>query len=844
MQAADTNYNVLGTRVVSSQDINIRASTDTAIVSVSPGSLYADRGDHRSQVTVVLRDANGNVLPDGSQAAFTVQNSATYIPGCCYLSSAGGALLNIPTDPTNSGYALGTMSGGQIVFTYSDAGVYEGTNGISPALVQVVPVDVNGNITSTAAIGTADITLVGAAIADIDPSQPSVSQVSPAEPLQVLVQDVHDARGNLVPDASNIGITAASGASYIPGCCYISSAGGSILNGTPSPTNSAWNYFPLVSNGFSATYSTDGSTFVAPGQTGIAALQLAMVDPSANVLDTHVITVQDIVLVPPSNGVGSAQPSSILGDGGVHTSTVTFAPIIDAYGNTVPDGTTLAVSANSGAAYIPNVGYISSAGGQIMSGTPSASNPGYSIQTVQNGALTVTYADQNVTANPGQEQIANIVVVEASSNGQIPGTQAVAYAPVTVAGLTSAQGTANPTSVFANGGDYRSTITLSNFRDAAGNPVPDGTQVGVTAAAGSTYIPNYGYISSAGGTIFGGIPASFGSQYSIFTVTNGQVVLQYSSQGVSVPSGSQTATVQVVSVTPNGNLISAITVATVSVQLLAPGSASVAFSPTDLTANGNLNQSAVTITGLKDADGVTPVPNGALVGLSVVPYVAYIPNVGYIAGVGGTLTSAGASPGDGTLATNNSNFQQFTVAGGQVTASYSDLGITAGIGQTVQGNVAVVPLGSDGSVLTTQAIGVGAVNLHGVTSTTANGPATMSLSGPPTASVTFGGIKDSAGNTVPDGTAVAVTVGSFITYIPNVGYIASSGGTIVDGNQSSQNANFKIYTTLRGAITVTYSSAGASVGTASVQIVPATSNGTVLGSQDLFGGVWPITITN
>src|SRR6202034_3649147 len=192
MQAADANYNVLGTRVVSCQDLNIRASTDTAIVSVSPGSLYADRGNHLSQVTVVLTDGNGNVLPDGTHAAISVQSEQS-LAGGFYVLSAGGSLLNIPAYPNNSNYALGTMSGGQIVFEYSDSGVYQGRNQTSPAIIQVVPLS-NGNISSINAIGTADITLVGAAIADINPSQPSVPQVSPAEPLQVTIQDVHDAR--------------------------------------------------------------------------------------------------------------------------------------------------------------------------------------------------------------------------------------------------------------------------------------------------------------------------------------------------------------------------------------------------------------------------------------------------------------------------------------------------------------------------------------------------------------------------------------------------------------------------------------------------------------------------
>lgn len=837
MQAADANNNILGTRVVSSQDINIRASTDTAIVSVSPGSLYADRADHRSHVTVVLRDANGNVLPDGTKAAITVQSSQT-IAGGNYLLSTGGSLDNIPVYPSNSNYALGTMSGGQISFDYSDSGIYQGTNKTSAALIQVVPLNSSGNIASINAIGSADVTLVGAAIADIDPVQPSIPQISPAEPLQVRIQDVHDARGNLVPDGSNIGITALSYQS-IYGGNYVTGAGGSILDGTSSTSNSNWHYFPLVSNGFFATYSTDGSTNVSPGQTGAATLSLVMVDPSSNILDINAITVHSIVLVPPSNAVGSSQPSSVLGDGAVHTSIITFKPIIDAYGNTIPDGTALAVSA-TGYAAISGGNYVLSAGGQIVSGT-ATSNSNFKLHTVQGGALTVTYADQNVTATPGQELIANVVVIEANTSGNVTNNNAVGIVPVTIAGLTSARGTASPTSVFANGGDYRSSLTFSNFRDAAGNLVPDGTQVAVSAA-GYVSIVGGNWVLSAGGAIIGGTPSPSNSNFSLFTITNGQVVLQYSSQGVAVASGSQTATISVVPVTPGGNLISNNALATVSVQLLAPGSASVSISPVDLTANGNSSQSSVTISGLKESDGVTPVPDGALVGLTATPYVAIF-NGNWVIGSGGTISSPGTSPGDGILATNNSNFEQFTVAGGQVIASYSDLGITAGLGQTVQGYIAVVPLSNSGTVLTTNAIGVGTVNLHGVTSTTANGPATMSLSANSTASVTFSGIKDSAGNSVPDGTSIAVTLGSYVT-INNGNWDISTGGTILNGTPSQSNSNYRIFTTVGGSITVNYSMAGASVGTALVQVVPSTPAGNILGNTVLNGGVWAITITN
>src|SRR5258706_2943041 len=737
------------------------------------------------------------------------------------------------------------MSGGRISLDYSDSGVSVGTNQTQAAVVQVLPVNTAGSISAFNAIGTATITLVGAAGADINPAQPSVPQISPAQPLQVTTQDVHDARGNLVPDGANIGVSVAA-SDTIFGCCYVSSAGGTISDGTPAQSKPSMHSFPLISNGFVSTYLTDGSILTSPGQTATAALQLAMVNPSGAAIDNYAINVANLVLVPPSNAVGSSQPASILGDGAVHSATVTFKPVIDAFGNALPDGTKLAVSANPNSAItISGCCYVPSAGGQILSGTPSA---GYNIHTVQGGALTITYADQNVTVAPGQQSTANVVVVETNSTGQVSSNfTAVGVVPVTIAGLTSAQGTASPAAVFANGGDYRSTITLSNFRDAAGNPAPDGTQVAVTAAANASITPSgCCYIASAGGVIVGGSPAPFNSQFRIFTITNGQIVLQYSSQGVSVASGSQTATVQVVSVSPSGTEITNTVVATVAVQLLAPGSASVSASPVDLTANGNVNQAVITISGLKDSDGVTSVPDGALVGLTAASNVAITSNgCCNVQSAGGTISSAGTSPGDGTTTPGNANFSQFTVAGGKVVATYSDAGVVAAAGETKQASVAVVPLSNSGSVLTTTAIAVGTVNLHGVTSAAANGPATMSRLANTTASVTFSGIKDSAGNTVPDGTAVVVTVAGSVAITSNgCCYVTSVGGAIVNGNASPSGNIYRVFTTVNGSITVTYSTAGASVGTANVQILPAKPDGTVINNSVLNGGVWAIAITN
>jgi len=64
MQAADANGNVLGTHAVATLDLNVRASTDQAIVAPVPAELYADKADHRSHFTIQVRNTLGNAVRD------------------------------------------------------------------------------------------------------------------------------------------------------------------------------------------------------------------------------------------------------------------------------------------------------------------------------------------------------------------------------------------------------------------------------------------------------------------------------------------------------------------------------------------------------------------------------------------------------------------------------------------------------------------------------------------------------------------------------------------------------------------------------------------------------------
>src|SRR5262249_12097484 len=157
-------------------------------------------------------------------------------------------------------------------------------------------------------------------------------------------------------------------------------------------------------NQAAATYSIQNATAPAAGQVGIANVQLLAANTSGNRINATEVAITPIDVIGLQNAVGSPQPVSVLADGAVHTSTVTFGPILDTFGNQVPDGSLVVASAASCGGLTSANTCISSAGGQIVNGGVSPSGTTYSVFTVQNGCVSVSYADQNIASTPGQTQ--------------------------------------------------------------------------------------------------------------------------------------------------------------------------------------------------------------------------------------------------------------------------------------------------------------------------------------------------------------------------------------------------------------------------------------------------------
>ena len=521
--------------------------------------------------------------PNGSKVALNPASRSFILNNAWNTPSTVGGTIHGGTTSPNGGtnYQVFTVSGGEVTAEYSASGHSPTTGETSTVNIQVVAADANGNISANSIpLGVSTITLVSAASANVDVRPDRLPIVFPSMTSQIRITHVHDSRGNAVPDGSTLLLSNDSSATLaLDACCWNSSnSSGAIVDGADAPNvDLDFRFFTLNGGTVDATYSPLATT-LDPGDTVTTRIQVTPGTPAGGVLDRRSIAVAPLVLVGPSNAVGTATPSRLLADGAAHTATVRFSPILDAHGNPLPDGTKVLVSASSSAG-INSAGtqWISSAGGHILEGQTSPSSTSsviYKVLTVQDGAVSMTYSSEGVYRDQGQTAIANVVLLEAGSNGERIYVISLGVVPIQLAGVTSASASVSPATLHGDGADRRSFITITNVRDALGNLVPDGTRIGLTAqSSGALNSQGTQWLQSAGGSIVGGTPATGTySYFRLFPVTNGQVVVEYSSAGASVDQGQATATIGIVSAHADGHIEDRRVIASATVSLVAPAS--------------------------------------------------------------------------------------------------------------------------------------------------------------------------------------------------------------------------------------------------------------------------------
>jgi hypothetical protein len=107
--------------------------------------------------------------------------------------------------------------------------------------------------------------------------------------------------------------------------------------------------------------------------------------------------------------------------------------------------------------------------------------------------------------------------------------------------------------------------------------------------------------------------------------------------------------------------------------------------------------------------------------------------------------------------------------------------------------------------------------------------------------ITFTGIKDSAGNTVPDGTLVGITAANGATTDPLTGLANASVGGSILGGTSVTFTPFRVFSVINGSVSVMYQPPS-TAGIARIQIAPARQSGGIIQSTSLIGAVWTIQV--
>ncbi len=452
-----------------------------------------------------------------------------------------------------------------------------------------------------------------------------------------------------------------------------------------------------------------------------------------------------------------------------------------------------------------------------------------------NGAAQLTYSSSSLVLSTGTTGSGIIAALVADAAGRRVDTRPFAEGSVLLSppGATAADVATLPSTLTANAGDNRAVITISNLTDAAGRPVPDGVRVAVTAKL--WYRQSDGHYSngSFGGTIVGGDAVPNDGDFRSFVVTGGQVAFTYSNSGL-VLNRDETATtvIAVLPATGAGNRIGTTPFAEARITQAGLSSATIVATPSSTLADGARRPVAVSVTNIRDALG-NLVPDGTRLSLTARPW--YRASDGHYSNgsIGGSFLDGVDTPNDG-------DFRTYTVSGGRVDATFSAESISpldaTGTGAAVIAAVVASP--ATNHRLVTRPFAEGTVAVSSVmTSTAAVLPATLLADRQGrTAVVTLSGLTDAQGRPVADGTKVAITAVPWYR-LSDGGYSnGSAGGTMLGGQATPNDGEFRTYTVTDGQVVATYSNAGLFVepgatAPAILSVLPAQPNGNYIGSR-------------
>lgn len=676
----------------------------------------------------------------------------------------------------------------------------------------------------------------------------SVIATGLSQPMQVTFTNLKDAGGVPLPDGAKVVVTAGGhGFDYAGTNTNIASHGGQIINGVTSPSGFGLKGFTVVNGRVDVMYDPESAPPLESRRSALARVQLlpandsfVLAAPGNNVLDFKEILLTSIDTV-----ASARSQTSVVADGADKTIDIRFLSPRDTAGKPVPDGVSVVVTAGDhGFDYPASNTPIPSIGGVVVTGTSSPSGFGLKQHVISGGTFTLQYSPGTVRLAQNAVRTANVQWLSSRPDGGAIGVNTFQVTPVTLSSVGNPQ-IITPSSVFADAGDNRIVIVFKNFVDAIGNPVPDGTNVAVTAGDhGFDYPATNTNVPSAGGVIISGVSSPSGFGLKSHTIQGGQIEVIYSAQGVAVTSQNKaTVNVQVLPAGPDHVVIGANTVAVASFDAVGYKTASANVNPPGVVADGLSKIVTVTLTNLQDAAG-NVVPDGAVVLATAGEHGFDYPNSNTnVPSRGGSIVSGVASPSGFGL-------RAHTVINGSVTIQYDPEGVALEQGQVMTANVQAIPgRPTNNTYIGDNVFLVVPITLSSIQQVVAQAvPPTVLADGSDNqVTITYSQIKDALGAPVIDGTKIAVTAGAHGFDFPgSATNIPSAGGTIVSGTPSPSGFGLQVHTINSGTTQVTYSASPAANGsrsssTANVQAIPAQPNGAYIGRRAVT--VVPVTLT-
>lgn len=508
----------------------LRSSPSSAFATAVavPNTLTAASIDNRAVITLSgLTDAQGRPLPDGTKVAVTAREWYRQSDGGYSNGSVGGAIIGGASTPNDGDFRTFDVTGGQVTFTYSNNFLTLNHSTTATTVVAILPANGSGSRIGTTPFAEVRITQAGLTSASIVATPASTLADGTRRPVAVAVTNLRDAAGNLVPDGTRIALTGRPWYRRADGGYSNGSAGGIFLDGVTTPNDGDFRTYTVTNGRVDATYSAESIGALSPNDPRSAVISAVVASANTASRTTQTPFAEGTVAISSvQTATAVVSPTTLYSDRLGRASQLTLTGITDAQGVPVPDGTLVAITADPWYR-LSDGGYSNgSAGGTMTGGAVTPNDGNFRTYTVSGGAVSATYTNQGLFLDTANSAAAVLSVLPASANANRVGTRPFAAATVTLTGPDS--GTfVGPTTV-APGGSL--AVTLTNMRDTAGNLLPDGARVAISAVAWYNRDGSYNN-GSAGGSLTGGVPTPNDGNFRTFTVSGGQVTLTFNAPG-------------------------------------------------------------------------------------------------------------------------------------------------------------------------------------------------------------------------------------------------------------------------------------------------------------------------